>query len=67
MEFKELDRDGGHYKKMSTGGGEGRQSGRGDLPNLLIAGGGKNQLTKGGVSKKENSKIFLREEKANVC
>ena len=32
-----------------------------------VAGGGKNQLTKGGVSKKENSKIFLREEKVNFC
>ncbi len=27
----------------------------------------KKQLMKGGVSKKENLKIFLREEKVNFC
>ena len=41
------------WHKMSRGGG--------------VVGGGKNQSRKGGVSKKENLMIFLREEKANVC
>lgn len=52
---------------MSRGSWEGRQRGRGDLPNLLIAGGGKKPLTKGGASKREDFRFFLREEKANVC
>ena len=41
------------WHKMPRGGG--------------VAGGGKNQSRKGGVSKKENLKIFLREEKVNFC
>jgi len=41
------------WHKMPRGGG--------------VAGGGKNQLTKGGASKREDFRFFLREEKANVC